>query len=255
MARTLLERVFRWVQPDEAGDRSTPEVPTAPSAERRREARILVASDLEGEAVTLRLQRDGPPLAVLDLSMQGLSFDAPKTLQLGERVSALVQLGAVQIPLTLQLVNRRDSASGFRVVDAPPSWQVETGKLLDPIRVGSLLQEIDPSAVRQEPGEHHLRWYRSAPACDLYVWTNGDGALEQVQLFYAWRLVEWSRDLGLRTGEVEGPMRSVDLIEFSRANLFELKSPPDPTILAIAHRLLRHARVPDKVKAAFRVDR
>jgi hypothetical protein len=221
--------------------------------ERRREPRFEISQKLNStDRITLSLEGNDIALTVFDLSKKGLSFEGKTTshaIPLGSIFNASVLLGGRDVPLQLQLVNRRDYNVGCKILEAPTQWYSEVARYLDPIEIGKQLREIDSKYVKQESTETAMRWFQGGPACDLYVWQDQAGIAVQIQLFMMWQLLDWRQDKGFRSGEVAEPPDTNARVGYEAADLYSLRSPPSEEVITLAQRVMSSAEnVPKAVR-------
>lgn len=229
-----------------------PPAPEKPSDRRRDSRWDLVFQEQGSQLLQILLVQSGSLHAVRNLSIRGLSLFAgkqPTSIELGSDLAAHALFGAVHVPIQLRPVHQLGEFFGCEVVKGSDIWLDKVSKIVDPMRLGSQLREIDPRFVDQDDSGLTVRWFQGGPACDLYIWSSDDGSLRKVQLFFQWQAVEWSHQHGVRTGQTTTP--PVAGMRFSVSETFQLKSPPDPQTLAIARNLLSVSSVPKDVTGLF----
>ena len=65
---------------------------------------------------------------------------------------------------------------------------------------GTSLREIDPGSLIPDEDGATVHWYLGDNGTELFAWSLNDGPSHHVQLVFARVSVEWSLDLGLKTG-------------------------------------------------------
>lgn len=231
----------------------------APCAERRqtdrrRHSRFLIRIDDGAEpGISVTLQPAATEYPVHDLGVHGfclrLPADAEVVPPIGSVLAGSVRLGTVDVALQLRIAHRRGEYLGCEIVEATGEWLEQVGKVLDPMRIGRQLREIDPRYLASDPGAGTVRWFQAGPSCDLWVWYNASGGVDKAQLFFMWQLVEWSALHGLRSGESkEPPDRERG---YAAAELFALHPACDDEPLRFARRLLSTAVLPDEIRVLF----
>ncbi|MBN2361328.1 MAG: hypothetical protein JXR83_17885 [Deltaproteobacteria bacterium] len=235
-----------------------PESPAAPPVEKKPERRRDSRNDLVipgyiADAVEIVLPPHDSVHPVRDLSLRGLCLhcrEAEAAMPaIGSEVDAQFVVGQRSLPVRLQFVNQRGQFYGCRVIDPTVDWMEVVSEIIDPCRMGRRLREIDPQYVRQDDDAFTARWFQGGPACDLYLWSDGNGELARAQLFFNWQLVEWRRDQGLRTGRATNPPHTS--AGYASADLFQMSDTVDLEVLAAAQRLVNSARLPDEIRALF----
>jgi len=233
----------------------TPDQPASkPKPERRRDSRSEIQiPGRKNEYVRVTLPPATTELQVCNLSMRGLClfiYDPAALPAAGEEFDAIIQFGDERVPTRLYLAYRDAELAGCHVVDPSSDWLKEVSRVLDPIRLGKRLREIDPNFVRQDGGALKVRWFQSGPACDLYVWSHESGDISKAQLFFDWQIVEWTEDRGIRAGRATTPPSRQS--GHPPSEIFEFTDPPDPEILGSAQRLLNAAKkVPVEIRSLF----
>jgi len=222
-------------------------------SDRRKRSRFELRIPSEDEAFFVLLPPKDSPVPVLDLSVHGFCLDLdsfegepPAT---GTELTTSVMVGAQRYPVRMRVVYRSDSRLGCLVLDEASDWLDEVAKVLDPMRLGKRLREIDPRYMRADPDAPNVRWFQGGPACDLWIWSDEQGQITRVQIFFMWQVVEWSREHGLRTGETSEPPG--EGARYAASELYQLQSPPSSETLSFARRLLSAAEIPDPVRELF----
>jgi hypothetical protein len=221
-------------------------------AERRREPRYRLETQTDTDRVTIRY-RD-TDCTVHDLSTRGLCFlyeDTDAAVELGTVYETEVDLCGTVLSLKIKLINQRQQYVGCEIVDMPPLWRTEVAKVLDPMRIGQQLREIQPRYMKEDPSDRRVRWFQGGPACDLYVWLDAGEEVEQAQIMFMWQVVDWSRKAGLRTGHMEQPAHNEPRRGYARSDIFHLQAPPDDETLSIARRILAASSVPEDIRGLF----
>jgi len=258
-SRSLGERIA-GVLSTIVGRRHADQAPSpAPSAERRqsdrrRHSRFLIrVDDGVDQNIFVTLAPAATEMQVHDLGVHGfclrLPADAAAVPATGSVLDSTVRLGTVSIALRLRIAHRRGEYLGCEIVEATGEWLEHVGKVLDPMRIGRQLREIDARFVASDPGAGKVRWFQAGPSCDLWIWYNPSGGIDKAQLFFMWQLVEWSLAHGLRSGEsTEPPDRERG---YAAAELFALHPACDDEPMRFARRLLSTATLPDEIRALF----
>ena len=65
---------------------------------------------------------------------------------------------------------------------------------------GASLREIDPGSLVPDEDGAQVHWYRGDNGTEVFSWAHPGQAAHHVQLVFARVSVEWSVELGLRTG-------------------------------------------------------
>lgn len=209
---------------------------------------------LEETGDVIAVSFEGAVCEVYDLSSKGLCFTVERPLgdeRTGDEVNATVDLCGDEIPVILRIASQRDKRVGCEVVSAPPAWQSEVKKLLDPLHIGQQLQEVDMQDLAKKRTPSQVRWFRGGPVCDLYVWTDDEGSIERVQLFFTWQCVEWSAEAGLRSARAHSPPDREPEPGTTHSDSYELRAPPDSEALTTARRILAASKVPWEILQLF----
>jgi hypothetical protein len=240
------------------GRRQNLEIEQAPpverrTQERRREPRYTVERLRQtGDQVIVYFR--GHPCSVYDLSTRGLCFLSPGMVgsqSIGQEFESTVSLCGEQVQVRFRITDQRDFHVGCELVHAPSPWHAEVGKLLDPLRIGRQLKEVAEGELAARTGPSQVRWFQGGPACDLYVWTDAEGCIDKVQLFFMWQMVEWARDTGLRSGAAASPPARAPNAGSTQSESYELRAPPDTEALTTARRILAASRVPPQILQLF----
>jgi hypothetical protein len=112
----------------------------------------------------------------------------------------------------------------------------------------SRLREVRKDLLRQKPGSTQ-RWFQGPDGCDLFLWSNERTGLEQIQITFEQRVVDWSLEHGLRTGRLVSfnPLRPLN-----DQGKLEFDPRPQTDTLELARVVLAHAPVDDITLALLR---
>ncbi|MBN2360381.1 MAG: hypothetical protein JXR83_13085, partial [Deltaproteobacteria bacterium] len=179
-------------------------------SERRRHSRFLIRMDDGAEqGIFVTLAPAVTEYPIHDLGVHGFCLRLPDAAspvaEVGAVLDGTVRLGAISVALRLRVAHQRGEYLGCEIVEATGEWLEQVGKVLDPMRLGRQLREIDARFMAPDPTAARMRWFQAGPSCDLWVWYDAAGAIAKAQLFFMWQLVEWSAAHGLRSGESAGP--------------------------------------------------
>ena len=225
-----------------------------PGGERRSEPRLRVDDTLSTEEGLSLVVGEGR-YAVFDLSTRGLCFRAGENVsafEVGDSVNGSVDFRTLQIPLGLEVVNRRGSYVGCKIVDAPMLWITEVAKVIDPARIGAQLHEVDPDVQSVDAEvDDKLRWFAGGPACDLLVWYGNDGAIDRAQMFFMGQVVEWSAQHGLRSGRVDRPPHAEPGHGLTHPEIRDLQVPGHRDALAFASHVASASSIDEGIRSLF----
>ncbi len=216
--------------------------------ERRRERRFRTQP-----TARLRLRVAEHDYDIYDLSIRGLCLlmppSAPPLVQ-GTEVHGTIALDRGEVELRLAITNVRRPFVGCRVLEPDKTWIDEVTRVIDPLRIGAELREIDPRWIKQDDSGLAVRYFQSGSVCELQVWSDADGGIVKAQMFFRLHAVEWSRQHGLRTGELEEQAHVERRIN-PTAQLYSLRAPPDDEILRFARDILTASPVPPAVRVVM----
>jgi len=105
-----------------------------------------------------------------------------------------------------------------------------------------MFYEIDAELIKQTDKLKNKRWFRNADAeCDLLVWEDKRGNVCKFQFWHDDALVEWDKDIGLRTGHVD---KSSGAFQHYQSKLYRLHENSDEDLLNYVRELLNHVSTP-----------
>ena len=112
-----------------------------------------------------------------------------------------------------------------------------------------MFYEIDTELIKQTDKLGNKRWFRNADAeCDLLVWEDKSGNVCKFQFWHDDALVEWEKNIGLRTGHVD---KSSGAFQHYQSKLYRLHEDSDQDILAYVNELLNHAAISDSTSFEY----
>lgn len=189
----------------------------------------------------LTLMNDQDILLIRELSADGFCAQVSERgyhrLNIDDRYEGRIRYLANIFDLQVRVVWKEGGLIGFAIEEADANTRSLIERLLKPIEVAESFAEVDTPALRDAGREQGGKlWYHGDHETDLFVWLDASGAMTGWEFQSEGQFVEWDRDRGFQTGDLEAALGGGG----ARACAFERERRPDP--------------VPDLSKQRFAVD-
>ena len=221
--------------------------------ERRREHRYELDTSM-----TVSVDFEGASRAVVNVSTMGLGFLCEEPLPedlFGVELSTSISVDGDSYGIRLLPLHQQGGVVGCRLVRASADWHRAVDHFVDPFRVGRSIREIQQGLLRPEADGFKIRWFQGGSGvCDLFVWSDEEGRVHKVQLFYYTGIVEWSLEGGLRTGRLQDDahLGFDKRMIAAEADLYGFSPELDQELLTISRRLLSASCVSEEIRAYLR---
>lgn len=222
------------------------------SQDRRREPRAALRDTDDTRSRRVYIKFGDFTCRLRDLSAGGLAFVVPVTSDwsppLGAPLDGILVIEELRIAVRLKPVSQRDDAIGCIVEAADEGWAALVSTIVDPIKLGKGMVEAHPEPELRGPDGLLVRWYKSDPGCDLYVWTKPTGTVVLAQLFFMGHAVEWSMKHGVRVGPAPETTAAAETGVCAPREIAPDETPAATGVLSVAHCVLASAQLPGPLR-------
>jgi hypothetical protein len=153
-----------------------------------------------------------------------------------------------RIPIWICCVARDKNIFISQVVRTLPGSSADMDIFLDPVRLGKELREIDSSLIKSTTENDKMRWFRSGPSCDVYLWESPDGQTTSLQIWWESNLIEWTKEKGLQSGTAADLSDKESLSGYDRTELFSYHAELKPECVDWAYRFASASILPKSIR-------
>ena len=198
------------------------------------------------------------PRHIINLSKSGVAlflFDEEdvESFKKLSRVPLKMVIDGQLINLTCEVVYVLEGMKrvGLRYVDVTPEQLEAISKFLDVRFLASSMEEIP--VKKDEKQRHICRWFHGQYNTDLFSWQETDGDFIHHLIIFVDDAVEWSKNMGAKTGKVRRPDFALTYTALfsNEPNPIDLDENNRPETMEKAIRIIKLSNIDPNVKNHF----